>query len=97
MNMIEKRKSYDLKFKQSVIKHAEGNSNREAGKSSLSVKAWFVDGERNRLKSAINLPLKAKREDCLVEGRNDLLETSKKNWWRKLLMSVRNITMFHVN
>ena len=65
--------------------------------SSLSMKAWFVVGERNRLKSAINLPLKAKREDCLVEGGNDFLETSKKNWWRKLLISMRNITMFHVN
>ena len=43
--------------------------------SSLSVKAWFVDGERNRLKSAINLPLKAEREDCLVEGGNHFLET----------------------
>ena len=31
MNMTEKRKSYDLKFKQSVIKYAEENSNREAG------------------------------------------------------------------
>ena len=29
---------------------------------SLSMKAWFVDRERNRLKSTINLPLKAKRE-----------------------------------
>ena len=65
--------------------------------SSLSMKAWFVDGERNRLKSVINLPVKAKREDCLVEGRNRFLETSKKNWWRKLLTSVRNIIMFHVN
>ena len=43
--------------------------------SCLSMKAWFVDGERNRLKSAINLPLKAKREDCLVEGGNHFLET----------------------
>ena len=43
--------------------------------SSLSMKAWFVDRERNRLKSAINLPLKAKREDCLVEGGNHFLET----------------------
>ena len=65
--------------------------------SSLSMKAWFVDGERNRLKSVINLPVKAKREDCLVEGGNRFLETSKKNWWRKLLTSVRNIIMFHVN
>ena len=32
MNMTEKRKSYDLKFKQSVIKYAEENSNREAGR-----------------------------------------------------------------
>ena len=31
--MTDKRKSYDLKFKQSVIKYAEENSNREA---------WFV-------------------------------------------------------
>ena len=59
MNMTEKRKSYDLKFKQGVIKYAEENSNRLD-------EAWFVDGERNRLKSAINLFLKAKREDCLV-------------------------------
>ena len=44
--------------------------------SSLSMKAWFVDGERNRLKSAINLPLKAKRENCLVEGGNHFLETN---------------------
>ena len=29
--MAEKRKSYDLKFKQKVIKYAEENSNREAG------------------------------------------------------------------
>ena len=34
---------------------------------SLLMKAWFVDGERNCLKSAINLLLKAKIEDCLVE------------------------------
>ena len=40
--------------------------------SSLSMKAWFVDGERNRLKSPINLTLKAKREDCLVEGGNQV-------------------------
>ena len=97
MNMTEKRKSCDLKSKQSVIKYAEENSNREAGRKFSSMKAWFVDGERNRLKSAINLPLKAKREDCLVEGGNHFLETSKKNWLRKLLMSVRNITIFHVN
>ena len=32
MNMTEKRKSYGLKFKQSVIKYAEENSNREAGR-----------------------------------------------------------------
>ena len=32
MNMTEKRKSYDLKFKQSIIKYAEENSNREAGR-----------------------------------------------------------------
>ena len=30
--MTEKRKSYDLKFKQSVIKYAQENSNREAGR-----------------------------------------------------------------
>ena len=30
--MTEKRKSCDLKFKQSVIKCAEENSNREAGR-----------------------------------------------------------------
>ena len=44
-----------------------------------SMKPWFVDGERNRLKSAINLPLKAKREDCLVEGANYFLETKFKS------------------
>ena len=32
MNMTEKRKSCDLKFKQSVIKYAEENSNTEAGR-----------------------------------------------------------------
>ena len=32
MNMTEKRKSYDLNFKQSVIKDADENSNREAGR-----------------------------------------------------------------
>ena len=32
MNMTEKRKSYDLKFKQRVIKYAQENSNREAGR-----------------------------------------------------------------
>ena len=32
MNMTEKKKSYDLKFKQSGIKCAEENSNREAGR-----------------------------------------------------------------
>ena len=32
MNMAEKRKSYNLKFKQSVIKYAEENSNKEAGR-----------------------------------------------------------------
>ena len=97
MNMIEKRKSYDLKFKQSVIKYAEKTVTEKLVQSSLSMKAWFADEERIRLKSAINLPLKAKREDCLVEGGNHFLETSKKNWWKKLLMSVRKITMFHVN
>ena len=30
--MTEKRKSYELKFKQSVIKYAEENINREAGR-----------------------------------------------------------------
>ena len=30
--MTEKRKSCDLKFRQSVIKYAEENSNREAGR-----------------------------------------------------------------
>ena len=30
MNMTRKRKTYDFKFKQSVIKYAEENSNREA-------------------------------------------------------------------
>ena len=30
--MTEKRKSYNLKFKQIVIKYAEENSNREAGR-----------------------------------------------------------------
>ena len=70
MNMREKRKSYDLKFKQ--IKYTEENLlnlllnmlkkivTEKLAESSLSMKAWFVDGERNRLKSAINLPLKAK-------------------------------------
>ena len=37
--------------------------------SSLSMKAWFFDGERNLLKSAINLPLKAKREDSVGGGK----------------------------
>ena len=97
MNMPEKRKSYDLKFKETVVKYAEEDSNREAGRKFSIDESMFVDGERNRLKSAINLPLKAKREDYLVEGGNHFFETSKKNWWRKLLMSVRNITMFHVN
>ena len=32
MNMTEKRKSYDLKFKQSVIRYVEESSNREAGR-----------------------------------------------------------------
>ena len=32
MNMTEKRKGYDLKFKQSVIKYAEENTNKEAGR-----------------------------------------------------------------
>ena len=32
MNMTEKSKSYDLKFKQSVINYTEENSNREAGR-----------------------------------------------------------------
>ena len=32
MNMTGKSKSYDLKFKQSAIKYAEENSNREAGR-----------------------------------------------------------------
>ena len=31
--MAEKRKSYDLKFKQSAIKYDEENSNREAGRT----------------------------------------------------------------
>ena len=60
MNMAEKRKSYDLKFKQSVIKYAEVIVTEKLVESSLSMKAWFIDGERNRLKSAINLPLPLK-------------------------------------
>ena len=84
MNMSEKRKSYDLKFKQSVIKYAEENSNREAGRK------FSID-------ESMILPLKVKREDCMVEGGNRFLETSKKNWWRKLLTSVRNMTTYHVN
>ena len=82
MNMPEKSRSYDLKFKESVVKYAEEDSNREAGRKFSIDESMFVDGERNRLKSAINLPLKAKREACLVEGGNHFLETSKKNWWR---------------
>ena len=74
MNMPEKRKSYDLKFKESVAKYAEEDSNREAGGKFSIDESMFVDRERNRLKSAINLPLKAKREDCLVEGGNHFLK-----------------------
>ena len=73
--MTEKRQSYDLKFKQNVIKYAEENSNREAGRKFSIDESMFVDGERNRLKSAINLPLKAKRENCLVESGNHFMET----------------------
>ena len=32
MNIREKKKIYDLKFKQSVVKYAEENSNRETGR-----------------------------------------------------------------
>ena len=32
INITDKRKSYDLKFTQSVIKYLEENSNREAGR-----------------------------------------------------------------
>ena len=94
MDMTEKRKSCDLKFKQSIIKYAEENSIREAGRK-FPIDESMV--HRWRKKSAINLPLKAKRQDCLVDGGNHFLETSKRNWWRKLLISVRNITTFHVN
>ena len=75
MNMTEKRKSHHLKFKLCVIKYAEENSNREAGRKFSVDESRFVDGERNRLKSAINLCLKAKRDYCLVSGGNHFLET----------------------
>ena len=42
MNMTDKRKSCDLKFKQSVIKYAEENSNREAGRK------FSIDGSMVR-------------------------------------------------
>ena len=87
MNMTDKRKGYDLKFKLSV--HVA----EKLVESSLSMKAWFVDGERNLPKSAINLPLKAKREDCLVEGGNHFLEISKKNWWRNAA-SIQGFLLF---
>ena len=40
MNMTEQRKSYDLEFKR-VIKYAEENSNREAGRK-LSIDESMV-------------------------------------------------------
>ena len=59
MNMAEKRKSYDLKFKV-LLNMLKKIVTEKLVESSLSMKAWFVDGERNRLKSAINLPLPLK-------------------------------------
>ena len=47
MNMTEKRKSYDLKFKQSVIKYAEENSNREACRK-FSIYENMVRGWRKK-------------------------------------------------
>ena len=75
MNMTEKRKSYDLKLNKVLLNMLKKIVTEKLVESSLSMKTWFVDGERNRLKSAINLPLKAKREDCLVEDGNHFLET----------------------
>ena len=60
MNMTEKRKSYDLKFKQSVIKYAEENSNRETDRKfsidASMVRPWRCSMVRRwRKKSAINV------------------------------------------
>ena len=48
MNMTEKRKSYDLKFKQGVIKYAEENSNKESGRK-FSIDESMVRRWRKKL------------------------------------------------
>ena len=82
MNMTEKRKSYDLKFKQSVIKYAVENSNREAGrKFSIDenmVRRWrkksseisdksSSQSKKRRLSGGGRKPLLGNLEEELVE------------------------------
>ena len=46
MNMKEKRTIYDLKFKQSVIKYAEENSNSEAGRNQRQI---FLSKQKEKI------------------------------------------------
>ena len=65
MNMTEKRKTYDLKFKQSVIKYAQENSNREAGRK-FSIDESMVRRWRKKSSEISDKPL-GNLEEELVE------------------------------
>ena len=82
MNMTEKRKIYDLKFKQSVIKYAEENSNIEAGRKfsidESMVRRWrkksseisgksSSQSKKRRLSGGGRKPYLGNREEELLE------------------------------
>ena len=82
MNMIGKRKSYGLKFKQSVIKYGEENSNRESGRKfsidESMVRRWrkksseisdksSSQSKKRRLSGGGRKPFRRNPEEELVE------------------------------
>ena len=73
MNMTEKRKSYDLKFKQSLIKYADENSNREAG-GKFSIDESMVRRWRKKSSEIINKSSsQSKKRRLSVGGRKPFL------------------------
>ena len=89
MNVTEKRKSYDLKFKQSVIKYAEENSNREPGRkfsiNESMIRRWrkksseisdksSSQSKKRRLSGGGRKPFLGNYEEELVEKIIDELE-----------------------
>jgi len=97
--MAEKRKSYDLKFKELVIKYAQENNNKEAGRKfsigESMIRRWRKKSSDISDQSSSSSQSKMRR--LSGAGRNQFLGTLKRNYWIKLSMSVRSITMSHVN